>query len=307
MTFDDYRQFGYVSKLGMIRCGSGPGQDLVNNQKSYANSQNAIAGQEDQNAQEDRAQGKQLQNPLIEKELALASGDRKAAVQASMPTISKLSEGFAGAKQSIFNSLPAGAARDKAIAGLEIQKDTGIASAEANEVNKAPEILANIGSGLGAFSLQELGASLSGYGGASSANQGAGNMQMQQSEAKWGPIVGLAQAAGGAAGAFKKSDRRLKSNIRPMEGLLLRTRKVPTVTFRYNADPERPQIGVIAQDLLAAQFPEAVRLDEYTGMYMVDYGMIAAIALGAVRELAEKVERQQDQINSLTLRKLTNA
>lgn len=299
MTFEEYCRFGYVSRLQELRNGGGPTQDMVNSQRSYAGADAGIGAQQNQNAQDDRSQGKQLQDPLIAKEMALAGGDRRAAVSAAMPTISKLSEGFAGAKQSIFNSLPAGAGRDKALAGLEIQKDTGIAQAEAAEVNKAPEILANIGSGLGAFSLQELGASLSGYSGASTANQAAASLQMQQQQAKWGPIVGLAQAAGsGLAGNLRGSDRRLKSNIEPMVDILRRIRQVPAVTFEYSAVPNNPVIGVIAQDLLAAQFPQAVRMG-ISGTYSVDYGMLAAIALGAVRELAELVEKQQAMIDRI--------
>lgn len=212
MTYAEYRRWGYRSQLARLRCG-GPSKDTINTQNQLTQAQINNANQQFQVSQdqlalarEDRAKMEALQAPLIARETALATGDPKAALAASMPTISKLSAGYAGARESILNQVPPGAARDTALANLEIQKDTGIAGAQASAVQAAPEVLANIGSGQGAFSLQELGASLSGlsgstssFGSAGQANVQAGQLEAQRSAALWGPILGLAGIAGNLA------------------------------------------------------------------------------------------------------------
>ncbi len=183
--------------------GSGPSAQTVSTNQAITQQQLNLAQQQQTQSATDTAQRTALEQPLINKETALAGGDRNAALAASMPVISQISAGYKGAKEQINSSLPPGPGRDAALAQLETQKATGIAGAEASAVQQAPEILANVGQGVGAFSLQELGASLSGFSGAGNTNAGTGSLQTQQSQAKWGPIVGLAQAAGSAAGSFK--------------------------------------------------------------------------------------------------------
>ncbi len=159
----------------------------------------------------------------------------------------------------------------------------------ASQVQRAPEILANLGSGLGAFSLQELGAGLSGFSGASTSNMGAGKLGADQSKAKWEPIVGLAGAAGTAAGGIF-SDRRLKQNVTGLGLALKAIAMLPIVKFEYNSlgavPPSRTKIGVIAQDVQEL-FPEAVST---SGQYLaVDYSMLAAVALKGIQELTAEL------------------
>lgn len=202
MTFAEYRKWGGVSRLSeAMICGSGPSEKTAETQTRLTDADIRLSEESAAAARADRARRDELSAPLIAKEKALASGDRSEALKAVMPTVSRISEGYQGAKDSIFNTLPPWA-RPAAMADLETKKATGIASAEAAEVAKAPEILANIGSGFGAFSLQELGAALSGYGQATSSNVASANLETAQSQAKWAPVIGLAQAAGGAAGGM---------------------------------------------------------------------------------------------------------
>ena len=244
----------------------------------------------------------QLQQPLIDRETALASGDRTKALSAAMPTISTLTAGYNAAKQQIMSSLPPGPGRDKALADLETQKYTGVASAQAQQVLSAPEMLANIASGLGAFSLQELGASLSGFSGASNSTaQGANivNQQIQQQEAakanQLGFIGGLASTAGSLVSPIKISDLREKENVEAFPGSVLKKiLGIRVVTFDYKIGPKK-QIGVIAQDVIRC-FPEAVR--EERGRYRVDYGTLAAIALKASQELQERYDFLQMELRS---------
>lgn len=308
MTYDDFRRYGYVSRLVQLRCGGGPTESQVNAQNTLTSEQTELARQEREQSAKDTAQREKLTAPLVAKETALAAGDRTAATAAAMPTISKISAGYQGAKQQIMNNLPPGAARDTALANLETQKATGIAGAQAGMVENAPEVLANVGQGIGAFSIQELGAALSGFSGASTSNSSAANMEMQQSQAKWGPIVGLAQAAGSAVGGTdltKLSDRRLKKNIRALDGVLLKLRHIQPVTFDYT-NGKSDQIGVIAQEVLP-EFPQAVSGSEGQSTYRVDYQMLIAVALQACRELDEKLQRLSGRLDQVEWRSLRPA
>jgi hypothetical protein len=87
------------------------------------------------------------------------------------------------------------------------------------------------------------------------------------------------------AGSFF-SDRRLKRDIRPLDGaaalaLVLRMRPV---TWHW-LDPETPQapVGVIAQEL-AEVAPELVR-EGPDGYLRVDYGALCGYLLAAVQEI----------------------
>jgi hypothetical protein len=102
--------------------------------------------------------------------------------------------------QGIKDTLPTGAAQDVSVANATLSKDTGIGNAQAGLVQQAPSVLAQLGTQQGAFSLQNLGAALSGYGVASGSNQATGQLQTAQSQALWAPILGLAGVAGNAAG-----------------------------------------------------------------------------------------------------------
>lgn len=212
----------------------GPGNDTIKRQQditqseiNVSNQQQQIAANQQSNANVDRDKMTAFQQPLIQKETALAAGDSKAALAASMPVISKLSAGYQGAKENIMNSLPPGPARDAALANLEVTKASGIGGAQADAVNRAPEILANLGSSEGAFSLQELGAALSGFGGgvnslnaAGSSNAQVGKMQTDQSNAFWQPLISLASLAGNLAvpgsGSIFSSVFQPKGGSKPM-------------------------------------------------------------------------------------------
>jgi hypothetical protein len=206
MTYEQYRKFGYVSRLCLIRGGGGPSGSTVNAENALMANQASIANQATSQEQQQLQQMQTLEAPLIAQETALAGGDRTAALAASMPTISKISQGYDASKQSIGNTIAPGAARDTALAQLEVQKNTGIAGTQAQMVQQAPSVLAALGQSQGQMSLQSLGAALSGFSGASQTNQAAGQLETQQSNAFWSPILGLAAAGGSAIGGtdFKK-------------------------------------------------------------------------------------------------------
>jgi len=182
---------------------AGPPSGAVQAEQSQAASAASlasIAGQSNQQEQQQYAESQALEAPLIAQETALASGNRSAAVSAAMPTISTLSQGYNASKQAIQDNLPPGAARDQALAQLSTQEYTGIAGAQAAQVQAAPGILAQLGSGSAGLSVQELGAALSGYG-SSGQLQGQVASENNQSKANelglFGGLLGAAGTAGG--------------------------------------------------------------------------------------------------------------
>ena len=85
---------------------------------------------------------------------------------------------------------------------------------------------------------------------------------------------------------FHTSDRRLKTDIVPLEGLGVVARLIP-VSYRMKADG-RPAMGFVAQDV-AAEFPDLVATDPATGIMSVEYDQIVAPLVAAVQELEARV------------------
>lgn len=85
---------------------------------------------------------------------------------------------------------------------------------------------------------------------------------------------------------FHTSDRRLKTEIVPLEGLGVVARLIP-VSYRMKADG-RPAMGFVAQDV-AAEFPDLVATDPTTGIMSVEYDQIVAPLVAAVQELEARV------------------
>jgi len=85
---------------------------------------------------------------------------------------------------------------------------------------------------------------------------------------------------------FHTSDRRLKTDIVPLEGLGVVARLIP-VSYRMKADG-RPAMGFVAQDV-AAEFPDLVATDPMTGIMSVEYDQIVAPLVAAVQELEARV------------------
>ena len=192
MTYDQFRDYGFVSRLSEVLQAKGASSN-INQANAISQQQLGVASGAGSNAAADYTQFKDLIQPLITQQSALASGDRSAALSASMPVISKLSAGFTGAKQQIMNTLPPGAARDNALAGLTTQQDTTIGNTQAGLVQQAPQQLATVGAGLGQMSLQELGAQLSGLSGSAQTNMGAGQMSAAQQQSMVNMFMGLMQ------------------------------------------------------------------------------------------------------------------
>jgi hypothetical protein len=84
-------------------------------------------------------------------------------------------------------------------------------------------------------------------------------------------LFGLGSAGLGAFGSWLGSDRRLKTDIEALEGQSFAG--LPLYQFRYRADPDVLQVGVMSDDVRKLH-PDAVSVDA-AGFDMVDYGLLA--------------------------------
>lgn len=94
-----------------------------------------------------------------------------------------------------------------------------------------------------------------------------------------------------AGGFITLSDRRYKNNIQPVESLLEGALSLNPVTYSLNAQPDSAeQLGLIAQDVQES-FPSVVaNIGDEEGHLAISYDRIGVIAIGALKELNEKLE-----------------
>lgn len=96
-------------------------------------------------------------------------------------------------------------------------------------------------------------------------------------------------------GFFQTSDKRLKENVIDIKSSLDKINKIPTVNFNYISDEDkRAQIGTIA-DEVEEVFPELVSKGS-DGYKTVDYSKFSIIALAAIKELNEKIDKLMNRI-----------
>jgi len=91
--------------------------------------------------------------------------------------------------------------------------------------------------------------------------------------------------------AFYSSDKRLKDNIKPIEGALDKVCKLGGYEFDWNAKQdvyEGHDIGVIAQEVEAV-FPELVT-DRDNGFKAVKYEKLVPALIEAIKELKAEIE-----------------
>lgn len=100
----------------------------------------------------------------------------------------------------------------------------------------------------------------------------------------------------GANAYYYISDRRLKTNFRPISGLdaIL---QLQGVAFDWKANGKKG-IGLIGQDVEKV-FPELVSTDENTGLKSVEYGSLVAPLIESVKELHARLEKQERRITEL--------
>lgn len=156
------------------------------------------------NAAADKARMDKLIQPAIDFNTALASGDREKSLAVAAPAIRTITDGYRAAKDNIINTVPAGPARDFALASLERDRTTSTTDAITQPFLSSFDKLANIGSGVGSFSLQELGAGIRSGEGAGLSFGDIAKTGAAQKQSTMGFFGSLAQAAGGVAGKLVK-------------------------------------------------------------------------------------------------------
>jgi hypothetical protein len=179
-----------------------------NTQKSEgtADWQQQIAQRQAGLSEENYARMLEMEQPLIDRAKKLSSGDPSTVMQAAGAYINPLTTGYNKAKTDIYEAIAPGAARDVSLASLAKEKNTGIAKGMADVTWQAPEQLASLGAGFGAYGLQQLGAGLNASGQASSGYNTVMQAQAAQQKNKMQMWTGLASAAGGMIpGNFAKS------------------------------------------------------------------------------------------------------
>lgn len=128
------------------------------------------------------------------------------------------------------------------------------------------------------------------------------------------------QRVASVSGFYKESDKRLKSNIQPLNHTIEQICAIPTDKFVMNG---HIQIGTIAQDLenivpeivsedykLASEVSnkgefeiierkDKERVEEYIKVKKVEYEMLGVLAIEGVKLLKEEIDRLKKQIKEL--------
>jgi len=134
-------------------------------------------------------------------------------------------------------------------------------------------------------------------------------------------VYGDALASGGS---WQNSDRKLKSDIKNLDGAIEKIKLLKPRYYSFNRRdskysflnlPEEKQIGFIAQDVEKV-LPEAVRKSVFIDgdgdqpveheLYAMNYSAIIPVLTGAIQEQQEIIEKLQSEIRSIETLKLEN-
>ncbi len=109
--------------------------------------------------------------------------------------------------------------------------------------------------------------------------------------------LALAQIDGLTGQWIHASDRNLKSDIRPLEGISNKLDSLGVYRYRMRSDPDgEVHAGILAQEALSL-LPELVH--EQDGQYGVDYGQLAVIGLQALQEQQHLIDLLREKISAI--------
>lgn len=258
---------------------TGPSENAINQnaglQQGYGQAQAGLASGYNQISQGMMGQFNQLNQPSIDYYKAITSGNPAAALSAVAPQIGNVAQQTQQSMANIGNSVPEGAGRDYLMGQAQLGQGAQNAALLNNAFTGALQGEQGLaGQALGG-SLQEQGASLSGYAGATNslanANQGYSNVmqaEVAKRQAFMSMLGALAGAAGTAAGGGAFSDVRLKEDIKKVGEL----GDVNLYSYRFRGD-DTPQLGVLAQEVYT-KHPEVVVVggeDPHRDPWLVKY------------------------------------
>jgi hypothetical protein len=115
-------------------------------------------------------------------------------------------------------------------------------------------------------------------------------------------VVGNLIATGNISGLafYSTSDERLKKNIIPITDSLEKMEKLNGVYFNWKGNND-PSMGLIAQDVEKV-FPQAVITNKNTGLKSVDYGMLVAPLIEAIKAQQQEISTLKSQVEELKLK-----
>lgn len=240
-----------------------------------------------------------LQKPMIDRLTAITSGNKDALTSATSAQTGQIAQAAQSSKENIYDQMPAGAGRDVALAQNTMNKNSSTASFLNDAYTKAFSGLAGMGTESGNVGLQTVGGGLNAFSGSANTTGQVMNADQQAKQSTMSLFGSLAGAGGMAA---SKSDRRLKKNIRTIDDTLEKIESFRGVHFDFiEGEGASDQIGVIAQEV-GPVFPELVDVRGSDGMYVVNYGGLAAVAVQAVKELHQQVKALQERLSALEAR-----
>ncbi len=95
------------------------------------------------------------------------------------------------------------------------------------------------------------------------------------------------------------SDRRLKEDIKELQGALDQVTKLSGYSYYFKSDSSQTrQIGVMAQELERA-YPELVIEDPDSGYKRVQYPQLTAVLIQAIKEQQQQIEMLQEKVQAL--------
>lgn len=167
-----------------------------------SDTQTRVANEQLNFARESRRESRDAMAPALDYYKSIVSGDRNAVLSAAAPSIAEITRASRVAKENAYSTMGPGAGRDFMLAQIDRETPSQISMFVNNQRNSAFDKLANLGAGVGAFSLQELGAGL--RAGESAVGSRSNVMQADAAgkAATLGFLGNVAGAAGGAAGGY---------------------------------------------------------------------------------------------------------
>jgi len=171
-------------------------QQAENLQLSTAQQQQQLESQYATMAQNIIQYGQNLQQPLVQQDVALTSGNPTAVLQAAGPQLGQIAQAGTAAQENIYNNVAPGAGRDFALSQVPQQTYSQSASYLNSLVNNAYGQLAQLGTGQLGLGVQQEAA---GQGAGSLSTTAAGNVATTEAQSKSGTLGFLGSLAGAAA------------------------------------------------------------------------------------------------------------
>lgn len=190
--------------------GGGPKKSDVDLQRQTAQGQIALGNRLADQSQNLFAQQQQYQAPLVKFLQGVIGGDQNSRISTAAIPLGQIAQGNQQARESILDSIPAGAGRDYALAGLQRDRASQSSALLNQAYLNAFPALANIGTGNAQLGLGQLSGSLGATGGGAAGIGNVNQLAAQQKASTNSLIGGLAGAAGnvasgGLSGALKQS------------------------------------------------------------------------------------------------------